>query len=80
MSKDGEFTAVFEGHVLEAQLMHNVLKDVGLLCQMETGPQEDQPPMARLLVPTEYADKATIAINLAQKEMGGSADTTLMDG
>lgn len=79
MSQDGELIAVFEGHLLEAQLLRSALKDVGLMCEMQTGPTHEQPPMASLLVPPEFADKATNVIQLAQKDLGGAADTTLMD-
>lgn len=75
---DEDLVVIFDGAALEARLLNTILKDTGLLCRVEQD-EDNQPPTARLLVPREYADRAAAALEQARKDMGGAADTTIMD-
>jgi len=80
MDENGNLVTVFSGASIEAELLKTALADVGLLCQVEHDKGGEPLPTAKILVPPEYADKATKAIEVAQRDLGGAADTTLMDG
>ena len=65
---------VFDGPILEAQVLKGVLDENGLAAAIEADQRK-----ARLSVPEAYADKADAVIQRVRKTFGGPADATIVD-